>query len=216
MYGVIRGAPAYLVGAVSSSERAMEDFGYRMEGIILEATGIGLGTCWMGGMFNRSSAARLLPLGPGEIIPAVTPIGHPSEKPSLIDGVFRFVARSSTRLPFEQLFYRESFDKPLAPEDASEWRDVLECVRRGPSASNRQPWRIVLERRPEAARLHLFFAEDRMYNSRLEPVRLQNIDLGIAMRHVAEAAAALGIAGAWERLPDAPVASELAYVASWS
>lgn len=218
-YGIIRDAPSFVVGATVPAEGAMEDFGYRMEGIILEATALGLGTCWLGGTFSRRAAARLLPLASDENIPAVTPIGYPSERKSMMDGAVRFVARSSTRLPFEQLFFDGSFDTPLLPDSNLRWHTVLECVRRGPSASNKQPWRIVIERRRDGDRLHLYFAEDRIYNAALGPIRIQNIDLGIAMRHVTEAAGALEIAGAWTRLPDPPVSTGGApapvYVATW-
>ena len=57
-YGLIRGAAGFIIGAVKSGPRDLEDFGYLMELAILQATGLGLGTCWLGGTFTKSSFAR--------------------------------------------------------------------------------------------------------------------------------------------------------------
>ena len=42
-YGVIKGARHFIAGAVVKAERAMEDYGYCLEKIILHATGWGWG-----------------------------------------------------------------------------------------------------------------------------------------------------------------------------
>jgi len=55
-YGVIRGARSYLVGSVESP-KATVDFGYCFERVVVEATKLGLGTCWIGGTFSRSAFA---------------------------------------------------------------------------------------------------------------------------------------------------------------
>jgi nitroreductase len=45
---MIRGAPAYIVGALRRSPYAMEDYGYCLQGIILAATALGLGPAGWG------------------------------------------------------------------------------------------------------------------------------------------------------------------------
>ena len=47
-YGMIRGASAFILGAAEPRGMYLEDFGYAMERLILHATGLGLGTCWVG------------------------------------------------------------------------------------------------------------------------------------------------------------------------
>jgi nitroreductase len=218
-YGVIRGAGDFVVGSVTVVDGAMEDFGYRMEGIVLAATALGLGTCWLGGTFRRSAVARILPLEAGEVVPAVTPIGRASNRGSLVNDVIRAAARSSSRLPFDRIFFAGSFDRPLTAEASGRWANVLECVRRGPSASNKQPWRVVLDHGRDGERLHLYLAENKAYNSLLGAVRVQRIDMGIAMRHVAEAAADLGMTGKWTRLSVSPVydaPEDMKYIATWT
>ena len=49
--------------------------GYAGEAVVLEATRLGLGTCWVGGFFDPALAAGLLELRDGERIAAVSPLG---------------------------------------------------------------------------------------------------------------------------------------------
>jgi len=56
-YGLISGNTGFIAGAVGAGERNLEDYGYRLEEIVLYASSIGLGTCWLGGSFTRSSFA---------------------------------------------------------------------------------------------------------------------------------------------------------------
>ena len=53
-YGFIKGATGFIVGAVRQAPNDLEDYGYLREQVILYATGLGLGTCWLGGTFTRS------------------------------------------------------------------------------------------------------------------------------------------------------------------
>ena len=76
-YGFIKGASVFIVGAVAKGEWAMEDYGYCMEKNILAATHLGLGTCWLGGTFNRSASASRISKRDDEVIPAITPVGYP-------------------------------------------------------------------------------------------------------------------------------------------
>src|SRR5680860_1853316 len=57
--------------------------GYAGEAVVLEATRLGLGTCWVGGFFDPALAAGLLELRDGERIAAVSPLGIPAARRSL-------------------------------------------------------------------------------------------------------------------------------------
>ena len=207
-YGMIVGAPAFIAGVVSKGPFACVDFGYCLEGIILRATELGLGTCWVGGAFGRTAIARALDARKDEFVPATTPIGHAAGKPTLQDIVVQASARARTRKDSSSLFFEADDDGFLAPmTDAGVWTDVLEAVKNGPSASNKQPWRLVLDRR-EGDVLHLVLYEDRPYNNMLGDVKLQELDMGIAMRHVEVAAKAAGLSGHWNRLDPDPIQLE--------
>ena len=75
-YGFIRGANAFLVGAMSAGDRCLEDYGHAMEQLVLFATDLGLGTCWLGGSFTRSTFSRAIEAGDQERVPAVIAVGR--------------------------------------------------------------------------------------------------------------------------------------------
>lgn len=189
-----------------------------MEGIILAATARGLGTCWLGGFFNRGTAARALGLEPGEVVPALTPVGRPAEgRRTLMERIIRGSAGSARRKPFETLFFDGYFDRALTPEKAGSWAAVLECVRIGPSASNKQPWRVLKAASGGNTAFHLYLDEDRLYSRAIPGILLQDLDMGIAMRHFEAAARALGLPGGWSRVDDSipGLKASYKYISTW-
>jgi nitroreductase len=207
-YGMIVGPRAFIAGVVAKRPFACVDFGYCLEGIILRATELGLGTCWIGGVFGRGAIAAALDAGAEEFVPATTPVGHAAKRRSLQDRIVSGSARARTRKESSALFFQAGPSGGLEPlDEMGAWAEVLEAVRIGPSASNKQPWRLVLDRRGGEA-LHLLMHEDQRYNNLLGDVKLQELDMGIAMRHVEVAAAELGIRGAWKRSGADPIALE--------
>ena len=218
-YGFIRGATGFVLGAVGSAEHDMEDFGYAGEQIVLLATGLGLGSCWLGGTFRRSRFAERLGLGPEEHMPCVLSLGIPADRRSLIDRLSHIGAGSARRLQWERLFYDGSWERPLDEEAAGDYATPLEMVRLAPSASNRQPWRVVRD----GSCFHFYLRRSLPRAPGLAGVPflgladLQRVDIGIAMCHFHLAASELGLTGAWtlqepafER-PDA----RLEYIVTW-
>lgn len=216
-YGIIKNAPAFIVGATRPAPFAFADFGYALEGIVLHASAYGLGTCWLGGTFNRTGAMSALRLSEGELVPAITPVGDPAERRSFIDSAVRAMAGSRKRKPWNELFFDGNFDRPLEENDSGDWAAVLEAVRKGPSASNKQPWRIVRTGTGSSPAFHLFLDEDRTYSNAIRGIRIQEMDIGIAMRHFEAAARILGLPGSWARLGDLafPYEEPLVYYSSW-
>jgi nitroreductase len=212
-YGLISRVPAFVVGAVARGPRALEDFGYAMEGLVLRLAELGLGSCWIGGLFDRSAAAAALGLGSDELMPAVLAIGKEAKRRTVPDRLTRVAARGDSRKPASELFFDSDFDRPLAISARDS--GLLEAVRLGPSASNKQPWRILRDRAGSTFHLHL--EEDRLYNSALGEIHIQNIDMGIAMRHFEVAARAQEMLGSWRRLEHDPVGLKpnFSYISSW-
>jgi len=218
-YGFIRGATGFLIGAAPHSNRHPEDFGYRMEQIVLLATDLDLGTCWLGGTFTHSGFSARISRAKDEIIPAVVSIGRIADPERARRGGIRRLAGSENRLPWEKVFFRESFSTPLAREAAGPFAEPLEMVRLGPSASNKQPWRILRT----GDGWHFYLQRTRRYREGffqrvLRPADLQRIDMGIAMCHFELAAGELGLRGEWtDREPDIGKPNDLTeYIASWS
>ena len=213
-YGMVSGARAFIVGSVTKGERAFEDFGYALEGIVLEATAMGLGTCWLGGSFSRSDVAHALAVGPDELAPAVTPVGRPAKARTLRDRLVRRAIGAAERMAAAELFFDSGFEKPLEVEGP--WAEVLEAVRFGPSASNKQPWRLVRTGSATAPVFHLFLHEDAAYNNALGDIHIQDVDMGIAMFNFEAAARAVGLPGSWKLGAGLEAPAPERYIASWS
>jgi len=190
----------------------MEDYGYCMEKIVLMATHLELGTCWLGGTFNRSASASRINKRDDEVIPAITPLGYPKEK-SIRNSVIRFIARSNSRKPWEQLFFCGDTNIPLPKDIGDAYQLGLDCVRIGPSASNRQPWRIVKEKRKDV--YHFYLSRTPGYGRLYPDVSLQDVDMGIAMCHFEVALREMNEKGRWEIIQSPRQQKGLEYIASW-
>jgi nitroreductase len=212
-YGMIRGAHLYILGVASDETGAMEDLGYCLEKIILHATLMGLGTCWLGGTFRRAAFASKMNLDENELLPAITPVGYPARAVSVTDRMIRFGAGSKRRKPWSEIFFRSDGITPLAESDAAGYKDAFEAVRIGPSASNKQPWRLIMD---EAGRIQLYLKENKVYNRLMGKIRIQLIDMGIAMSHFELVAGEHGLPGSWVAAGNAPHISGLQHIATWS
>jgi len=197
-YGFIRGATAFIAGAVEPAKMDMEDFGYSMEKAILFATDLGLGTCWLGGTFTRSSFARKIRLKDYETIPAVTATGLVDNPEQARRGLIRQFARGQQRHPWETMFFKDGFALPLSQDEAGDFVTALEMVRLAPSASNRQPWRIIKSGDSWHFYLHRTPGYREGFFQRLLRVTdLQRVDMGIAMCHFELTARELNLPGEW-------------------
>ncbi len=195
-YGFIKNPTAFIIGATSPAPFNLEDFGYIMEAIVLHATRLELGTCWLGGTFTKSKYAKKMNLSPTESIPAV--ISNGEYKYQTRQGWASRRAGSHRRFPWENLFFNRKFEVPLLNSEAGDYATVLEMVRVGPSASNKQPWRIVKDNKL----WHFYLQRTPGYYE--DPIKrilglcdLQRLDLGIAMCHFELTARELGLNGSW-------------------
>jgi hypothetical protein len=90
----------------------------------------------------------------------------------------------------------------------------LECVRMAPSASNKQPWRIIKGRGQNV--MHFYLKRTPGYDNIIKDIRLQNVDMGIAMCHFELSARELGLKGDWN-VNDPQIKSKgMEYIASWT
>jgi nitroreductase len=213
-YGVITGARQYILGTVQKQGRAMEDYGYSMEKNILKSTSMGLGTCWLGGTFKRSGFAEKICISEGEVLPAISPVGYSKDKRSVVDKVFRFVAASDKRKPWNELFYLHDTDAVLEDHDAGRFKTILECVRIAPSASNKQPWRIIKCKGRDT--FHFYLKKTPGYGNIGKEIKLQNVDMGIAMCHFELSADELGIKGEWNVITPQITPEGMEYIVSWT
>ncbi len=211
-YGVIKNARLFLVGIIKDGPLAMEDYGYCKEEIILKATALGLGTCWLGGTFQSGSFARAVDLQKDELLPTITPIGYPAQRKSLTEKMMRGFAGSDKRKKWAEIFFADDFATPLTQTHAGIYEEALENIRLAPSASNKQPWRILYDAKHNI--FHFFIMRSFSYKL-MGIVSLQDVDLGIVMSHFSLTLQEQGIKGKWLVDPNAPKEKTLDYIASW-
>ena len=156
-----------------------EKIGYYGQDLVLFATQLGLGTCWVAGTFDRKSVD--VTIGAEERLWDVIPIGLPAEKTPRKQIMIRAAIRRRSR---DLEDFVES-GQPFAELPA--WvRKGAEAIRLGPSAVNQQPVNILWQDGIARAKLwkHGHGLE---YN-----------DLGIAKKQFEVGVASCGVIGAWE------------------
>jgi nitroreductase len=210
-YGVIKNARLFLAGSIQKGDNAVADYGYCMEVLILQATALGLGTCWMAGTFNASGFAKAISLQGNELLPAISPLGYPADRKSFKEKIFRLAAGSDHRKPWPDIFFNGNFSTPLTSAQAGKYSEALENVRLAPSASNKQPWRILLDAPGNTVHFYL----ERAVGYKFRDILIQDADLGIAMSHFELTARELGISGRWQINGNPPQRKSLDYMVSW-
>ena len=213
-YGMILGASAYIIGAIEPADLFLEDFGYQLEALVLKLTDLGLGSCWLGGTLTRSSFAERIGASDAEVVPAAIATGRIGNETLARMNIVRVVV-GARRMAWNDLFFDGEFGRPLTQSAAGDYAQPLEMVRLGPSASNKQPWRVI---RTEDRRFHFYL---RRTAGKYDPVRAaktglqdnQRIDMGIAMFHFEQTAREADLRGSWQVLPAPSEAGE--YTATW-
>ncbi|MFA9555693.1 nitroreductase family protein [Evansella sp. AB-rgal1] len=213
-YGFIKNPRAYLVGMTENNKDAIVQFGYVFQKLVIFLTQLGIGTCWMGGTFNRNSFEKEISLKEGQFIPCVTPIGYPKEKQRVFDKALRFVVKADNKKAWDKLFFDANFESPLVKEVADTLQIPIEMVRLGPSASNKQPWRLVLSKDRQFCH---FYIEHTPNYSKSFGYDMQLLDMGIAMCQFELACSELMIYGEWlkENPALAVPNNEIEYIVSW-
>jgi nitroreductase len=211
-YGMVKGASLFIGAGIENTPQALLALGYDFEKLILFLTTLDLGTCWLGGTFNRGEFAKTMNLPDGMLFPAVTPVGY-FEKKRLGETLVRSFVKADVRKPWETLFFSDSFDQPLKREaigvaDAF----ALEMLRLGPSASNKQPWRVV-----KTGTAYHFYEQKTPGYSNSFAYDIQELDMGIAACHFHLAMLEKGIEGKFNinADPKIPLPEHMIYRYSW-
>jgi len=190
-YGFISRAPAYLLLGTSDDAASQLAGAYALERVVLAATALGLGTCWIGGTFKAASFGSDALMPGGRRLRIVSPVGS-AARPRLVERMGKAMMHSTRRNDFGELFFNGDFDTALAPDAFPAVGQALEMVRLAPSARNAQPWRAVVT---DGGRRVDFFHR---------PGAFTCFDMGIALCHFAlslPSAAAFGRAGITYAVP---------------
>lgn len=208
-YGIIKGTNTFITAIIQDDEKNVVDLGYYLEKIILYATGLGLGTCWLGGTFNRRDFENYIALGQDESLAVLIAIGYRKDRQSMIETAMRFMAKSNQRKPASELFFDEDREHSLDLSQIGDYAKVLDMVRIAPSASNKQPWRIV----KSESHFHIYLCRTPGYG--IMNYDLQMNDIGIAKCHFELAALELGLKGRWVEQINMTDETSFEYVVSW-
>lgn len=191
-YGKVTGAPHLLVFiADKTCPYADQHIGFVGEAIVLEATHLGLDTCWIAGFFSASRVAKVVELAPNERVYSVSPVGYATATTTSGEKTMRGMVKAKQRKCVEE----------LAPGIGADWPQwamaAVETARLAPSATNRQPWRFRLEGGG------LVVAKDGDFET---PKVTKRLDCGISMLHVELGAIAQHAPGRWTDLDGRDVA----------
>ena len=129
-YGMLTGVQNYVALVGDKSDLiATEKLGYYGELVVLRATSLGLGTCWVGGTFDRSSCK--IDLIKDESIICVITVGH---VPPEMSGREKFIYRVTHR---KTKTIDDMYTSDVIPPN---WFLAgMKAVQKAPSAVNRQP-----------------------------------------------------------------------------
>jgi len=192
-YGKVKGTQTFIAFIGDMDDQfVQEKVGYTGEAIILEATALGLNTCWVAGFFRPEVVTSLIEVNKSEQVLAVTPVGHSREHESWEEKLMSRFGRSHNRLPLSRLV------RGLPDERWPNWVNVsLEAARLAPSAVNRQPWGFDIQ--DDGITVFVRTGGPEFNVSK-------RLDCGIAMLHLEVAAMSSGCKGEWEFLPSPQVA----------
>lgn len=160
-YGMFSGVKSYFALIGNSDDPKMhEKVGYYGEELVLEATCLGLGTCWVAGSYDKGSVS--LKLGEKEALACVISVGEIKETENFKEKLLSGIIKTKRKSPEEM-----SIGYATAPE----WfRKGVECAVNAPSARNKQPVTFEYSDGGATARVNGSFS-------------FNKIDLGIAEYH---------------------------------
>lgn len=157
-YGFFSGVKNYVVVAGQSSDNLLIKLGYYGEQIVLEATRLGLGTCWVGGNFDKSSVA----VPDGVTLYGAIIVGYAKENSTFKEKVISTAIKRKSKSAEEMA---------EGIKNAPAWfADGMKALEKAPSAVNGQPVRVRYDNGTVTASVE-------------GKTRHQSVDLGIAMYH---------------------------------
>ena len=169
-------APWYIAAVGGKDPQELLDLGFAGERLVLELQDLGLGSCWLGGMYDRAKARELVDLAPDEAVQAFIAWGIPAKE--TWGAVLKKMGGLHKRKELSAILLEEQ-------ELSETQQKIAEAVRWAPSAANQQPWRLSFT----SEGINLFSAGKGIIGHRL----LLPIDMGIALCHLQMACAELGV-----------------------
>jgi nitroreductase len=95
-------------GSRNGMDYYLVDVGISMQQLVLAATDLGLGTCWIGA-FDEAKVKKLLQVPENVKVVALTPVGYPAENEGLRSKLARRFVAADKRKPIEEMVHREKW-----------------------------------------------------------------------------------------------------------
>ena len=171
-YGMFKNVHNYiaLVGKEADPD-LKEKIGYYGERLVLHATTLELGTCWVGGTYDRKTCN--CSVNEDETLLGIITIGYAQEKRTLVEAMIRSIVHRKTKSIEEML---------NATGPVPDWvYDGMRAVQKAPSAVNGQP-------------VHFEYQNDTVSAYVKEKLGYESMDMGIAKYHFELGS---GKAGVW-------------------
>jgi nitroreductase len=114
--GFVKQAPVIMVACAdpkdSGSRNGMDyylvDVGISMQQLVLAATSLGLGTCWIGG-FDEEKIKKTLGIPENIKVVALTPLGYKAEDSGVKNKIIKNLVGSEKRKSIEELVHQEKW-----------------------------------------------------------------------------------------------------------
>ncbi len=209
-YGLIRNNKTYIFGKTNPTAISRTNYGYLLEKIVLKATELKLGTCWVG-MFDKEYFNDIQ-VDNNLVIPAIVVIGYAKEKMPVKEKLIRKAVGANKRKSWEMLFFNYETGDVLNSESVNLYTEALEMMRMAPSSGNTQPWRIFYS--SVTNEFHFF---KKITNLAYESKGMHDIDMGIAMSHFELVSLKTGLNGTWmqHKTEKMKPNGDLHYVITW-
>ena len=175
MKSAIKGTDVYAV-VVAKKSAPMELEGFMGQALVLEATAMGLGACWLGAFFYPDVVSRNVNLQNDEVIHCVIALGKVSAPPAF----------NPKRKELEKLC---GMSEAQLAELGAWQKDAVLAARLAPSAMNLQPWKLVADKTSVAV------LEANVLYKKFAP-----LDRGICMLHAAVGAQHAGREAVWKKV----------------
>ena len=210
-YGIIKGASTFLGVSISKNKFGLLAAGYEFENLILYATNMGLATVWLAATFSRKDFIKAMHIDENDQFIAISPVGYPAKKLTIQDKLMRKALKSSTRKPWQDIFFYENFNTALTSEIAGSYATALEMLRLAPSATNAQPWRVI-----KSNNMYHFYITYKS-NTSEKAAYIKQVDLGIALSHFHQTTLELNLNGYFKQFDniDINAPKDFHYIISW-
>lgn len=178
-YGLIGGANSFiaLVGN-KKLENYKQKIGYYGEMIVLEATNLNLGTCWVGGTYDKIQCQKYINFNENEELVCIIVIGHTSKEFSIKEKVVKSVSKS--KVGFDDILISNN-------KNIDGWiNEGIKSAFLAPSALNKKEIRYEIKNEKISA-----FIKEKNHG-------YEEVDLGISMLHFQLGAISKKYNGNWK------------------